>query len=860
MTHISNLLKSVRALLICLVLGAGSFELHASHLAGADLTYQSLGNGTYLVTYTLYRDCFGITAPTTAFLSVASTSCGQAVQNVTMTLSPGSGNEITPSCSTSTSTCNGGSAAGIEEYVYTALVQLPLGCPDWHLWVDDCCRNQSISTVQNASGEGLYIEAYLNNTVVQNSSPTFNNVPIVFFCIGQTNYFNHGAVDADGDSLVYYFIAPRNSENDPVTYNTGYSVSNPLSSSPGVTINATTGDIAVNPTQQEIGIMSVLVEEYRNGVLIGRVMRDIQVYTVACSNTLPSLSGVNGSTTYNTSACIGGAPLCFNINSNDNNSGDSLWLSWNNGIPGATFNPGTGPRPVGQFCWSPTPADARPNPYTFTVTVHDNSCPSPGVQTYSFSVIVSALNVTVTSTPSVRCFGESSGSASASATGTGPFQYLWMPGQYTTASVSSLPAGTYTVDIIDGTGCTGTRTFTITEPPALTLNLSGTASQCSGGPGSAIATVGGGTPSYTYSWNTNPVQTTATASNLSPGNYTVTVLDANQCRIRGSVAVSGSNPVLASLSVTDASCAALDGAIDVTVTSGTAPYTFDWDPNVSTSSSATGLTTGIYNVTVTDALGCSTTLTGTVNSSGISATVSAISPASCSTSEDGSATVVASGGLAPYSYLWMPTGDTTATVNTLAPDSYSILVTDYLGCATYAFVTIGSTYPGPTVNLGPDSVACVGSTVLLDAGAGAGQTYLWSDNSTNQTLSVSSNGVYTVLVTDVNGCQNFDAVTVNFISCIGNPQTQTLSGTGNSSVSIFPNPTHDNIEVTIAKVKDQDVEITVNDILGHEVFRSKEFAEYNYSRVIDMKHLPAGIYLVKVSYGKESRSIRLVNE
>ncbi len=860
MTHTKQVLNYFRALFVFILLGAGAQNVQASHLAGADLTYQSLGNGTYLVTYTLYRDCFGITAPTTAYLSVASNSCGQAVQSITMTLAPGSGNEITPTCSTTTSTCNGGTEPGIEEYEYTALIQLPMGCPDWHLWVDDCCRNQAITTVQNASGEGLYIEAYLNNTVVESSSPTFNNVPIVFFCIGQTNYFNHGAVDADGDSLVYYFISPRNSENDPVTYSAGYSVASPLSSSPGVTINANTGDIAVNPTQQEIGIISVLVEEYRNGVLLGRVMRDIQVYTVACSNTLPALSGVNGSTTYNTSACIGGAPLCFNINSNDNNSSDSLWLTWNNGIPGATFNPGTGRRPVGQFCWAPTPADARPNPYTFTVTVHDNACPSPGVQTYSFSVIVSALNVTVTSTPTVRCFGETSGSASASATGTGPFQYLWMPGQFTTPSVSNLAAGTYTVDIIDGTGCSGTRTFTITEPSALTLNLNGTASQCSGGPGSATALVGGGTPGYTYSWNTNPVQTTATANNLTPGNYSVTVLDANLCRIRGSVSVTGSNPVLASLNVTPASCAANDGAIDVTVTSGTAPYTFDWDPNVSIGSSATGLTVGIYDVTVTDALGCSTTLTGTVNSSGINASVSAISPSSCSNAEDGSATVVASGGLAPYTYLWMPTGDTTATVNTLAAGSYSILVTDYLGCSTYAFANIGSTYTAPVVNLGPDSIACNGSAVVLDAGAGTGLNYLWSNNSTGQTLSVISNGVYSVLVTDANGCQNFDAVTVNFITCAGSPQTQSVVGSGNSSLNIYPNPTRDRVEVNIAKIRNEQVVITLNDLLGNRVFMSNEFAEFNYSRTIDMSQLPAGIYLIKVIYGQETQSVRLIKE
>ncbi len=859
--RISTATNWLWAFVLAFLFTGGIQTTKASHLAGADLTYQSLGNGTYLVTYTFYRDCFGITAPTTASLTLESNSCGQAPQFITMDQVPGTGQEITPSCSTTVSTCNGGSSTGIQQYQYTALVSLPQGCPDWHMYVSDCCRNDGITTLQNASGEGLYIDAYLNNTTSENTSPEFNNIPIVFFCIGQTNYFNHGAVDVDGDSLVYSFITPRNAINDPVVYNAGYSVSNPLSSNPAATIDANTGDIAVTPTQQEVGVISVVVDEYRNGVLIGRVMRDIQVYTVACSNTLPSLSGVNGSTAYNTSACVGGAPFCFNIVSADNNSGDSLWMDWNNGIQGASFDPGFGPRPIGQFCWSPTPADARPNPYTFTVTIHDNSCPSPGVQTYSFSILVSSLNVTVTSSPSVRCYGEATGTASAVATGTGPFTYLWMPGQLTTQSVSNLPAGTYTVDIVDGTGCAGSRTFTITEPPALTLNLSGTNSQCQGGPGSATAVVGGGTPQYTYSWNTTPVQTTATASNLTPGNYSVTVLDANQCRIRGSVSVTGSNPVIASLNVTPASCAANDGAIDVVVTSGTAPFTYDWNPNVSTTSSATGLTVGMYDVTVTDSAGCSTTLSGTVNSSGITASVTSSTDATCSNSEDGSATVVASGGQAPYSYLWMPNGDTTATVNTLAPGSYSILVTDYLGCSTYAFVTIGSLHNSPNVNLGPDSNACVGSSVLLDAGAGTGYSYLWSDNSTGQTLNVSAAGTYSVLVTDGNGCQSFDAITVNFINCANNPSNQPVSaGPGNQAFGVYPNPARDRVDVTISRIRNTVVKITINDLLGNKVFSSVETADYNYSRSIDIRQYSAGVYMMKVEYGNETKAIRLIKE
>jgi len=739
-------------------------ETKASHIAGGDLTYQSLGNGTYLVTYTLYRDCFGITAPTTAFLSVASNSCGSATQSITMTQVPGTGQEITPTCSTTTSTCNGGSSAGIQQYQYTALVSLPYPCPDWHLWVDDCCRNQAITTIQNPSGDGLYIDAYLDNTIYSSSSPTFNNVPIVFFCIGQTNYFNQGAVDADGDSLAYYFIPPRNAENDPLIYNTGYSIANPLSSSPAVSINSYTGDIAVTPTQQEIGLMSVVVEEYRNGVLIGRVMRDIQVYTVACSNTLPSISGVNGTTSYATSACAGAAPLCLNISSSDNNSNDSLWLTWNQGIPGATFSPGTGSRPVGQFCWAPTPADARPNPYTFTVTVHDNSCPSPGVQTYSFSILVSSLNFTVTSTPSLNCFGDSSGTASVVANGVAPYTYTWQPGGSTGSSISNLTAGNYTVLVADASGCAGTRAFVITQPSAVQVALSSASTQCAGQTGSATAVASGGRGPYTYSWNTNPVQSTATATNLGSGSYTCTVTDSHGCQNSGSVSVSSSAGLNASASSTSSTCTASNGSITVAVSSGTGPFTYSWSPNVSSSATATGLAPGNYTITVTDVNGCSTVLNQTVSIVGgpLTAGINSVD-ASC-LGNDGSITVNMTNGTAPYNYAWTPNVSSGSVASNLTAGQYSVVVTDANGCSQSFNGSVAAGSFSASVSNVRD-VTCPGfsdgAATVNTAGGSGPYNYMWMPGmmagATESTLSA---GNYSIQVSDATGCVAYTSVSI----------------------------------------------------------------------------------------------------
>ncbi len=843
----------IRTLVLTLFLAAGMNATRASHIAGSDLTYQSLGNGTYLVTYTMYRDCFGITAPSSAYLSVASNSCGQAVQSIQMTQVPGTGQEITPTCSTSASTCNGGTEPGIEEYEYTALVQLPLGCPDWHLWVDDCCRNQAITTVQNPDAEGLYIEAYLNNTVVESSSPTFNNVPIVFFCIGQTNYFNLGAVDADGDSMVYYFITPRNSENDPLVYNTGFSVANPLSSSPAVSIDALTGDIAVNPTQQEIGIISVMVEEYRNGVLLGRVMRDIQVYTVACSNTLPSLSGVNGSTTFTTSACVGGSPLCFNINSSDNNNGDSLWLSWNNGIPGATFNPGTGARPIGQFCWTPTPADARPNPYTFTVTVHDNACPSPGVQTYSFSIIVGALNTTITSSPSVSCNGDADGTATAGATGVGPFTYLWSPGGQTTASVSGLAAGTYNVTITDATGCQGAESFTITQPSPIALNVSGSAALCSNGPGSATVVATGGTPGYTYTWNTTPAQTGATASNLSPGVYTVTVVDDNQCSAIDSVELVGSAPVDLTLNVNTASCATNDGGIDALVNGGTGPFTYTWTPNVSSSNSAINLAAGNYEVIVVDQNGCSDTASATINQGTLPAVTISQSPGIGCTSgtifigyPQSYITLTANSSTTGLSYQWyrdsIAIAGATANIYVASEGgNYSVVATDANGCSSDP-TAFALSVNEVDVRCGKD-----GRKVVL--------CHVPPGNPGNpQTICIAPSAVPAHL-------------TLHPGDCLGPCTVNRIDGSyieESESMSVSPNPFSSSITISFEVFSDQTIELAIYDLEGRMVqqLTKQDFdTDSHVHEEFNVSTLTNGVYFVKYTSGDVSvfRKITKVN-
>lgn len=844
-------MKKIYGLLMILCLSG----IHAfgSHMAGADLTYRYLGNNQYEVVYTFYRDCSGISAPTTVTLDYSSNTCN--IQ-MTETLNPisGTGQQISYTCPGAVTTCDGGNDPGLEQWEYRGVITITQQCPDWTFGVSECCRNAAITTIVDPTSDNLYVEAFMNNTIVNNnSSPIFSNAPIAFVCIGQNNFYNHGGFDIDGDSIVYSFATPLSDLNVGLTYTPGYSIANPISSVPGVTIDPQTGDIAMRPTTPEVGVIAVRILEYRNGQLIGSVVRDMQIYTVQCNNNLPLLSGINGSNDFSYSTCLAGQ-ICFNINSSDTDATDTLTVTWNNGIPNGSLTTTGGPRPLATFCWTPTAADIRPQPYIFTVTVRDNACPSNGVQTFSYSITVSSVNVTISSEP-VTCNGGNDGSAQVNVpTGTN-YTYQWSPGGQTTSSINDLTAGSYSVTVSDNAGCSGTLTVTISQPSALQLQVNGVNGSCNGTAGSATAVVSGGTPPYQYVWNTNPAQTTSTISGLSSGNYTVQITDDNGCMTSGSVQISSSSTLQATMSSTPAQCAASNGTAAVNVSGGSGNYTYVWSPNVSNSSTAVNLAPGVYSVTVTDNVsGCVQNVSATVgNSSGINASIVSVNDAMCSNSEDGSATVLAGGGIPPYRFLWS-NGDTTATVANLAPGTHTVTVYDYTGCPAVVSVTIVSMYPEPPLDLGADTTACIGDIVTLDAGPG--MSYLWSDNSTMQTLPVTTSGLYSVLITDQNGCENFDTIEITFVSCSNNGTIIAEPSVSRKikTVDVYPNPFTDKISISHPS------NVEVFNMIIYNAYGEKVFESGQITDQVDLSYLAAGVYFMNLKVDEEQRLIQLIKK
>lgn len=746
--------------LISFFLFSFSQKAFATHAQSADITYQCLGGNQYQISVSFYRDCSGVNAPNTIAIDVASASCNQ---NFTTTLNqiPGTGVDVTPVCNTLNTVCNGGNYPGVEEYIYQGIVNLPANCTDWIFSFTLCCRNNAINTINNPGGENIYVEARLNNFhYACNNSPTFSNPPVSFPCVGQTSCFNHGAYDADGDSLHYTLIAPATGPNTAVTYIGGYSAQQPLISNPAVTFNAANGDICMTPTLQEVTVLAVRVEEWRDGIFIGSVVRDIQLRTVVCNNNLPTLSGINGTGVYNATVCAGNT-LTFNIPSYDPDQNQTITINWNNAIPNASFTSNAAQLPTGVFSWTPTANDISPNPYCFTVTVSDDNCPVNGVQIYSFCITVTGFSVTTF--PTAASCGLPNGSATVTpVAGVPPYTYQWLPNGGNGATANGLQAGQYTVNVTDANGCTTSDNVVIGAGslPA-TIALTPTHVNCYGGnTGSITANVNGGVGPYNYLWSTGAI--TPAVNNLMAGTYWLTITTQGGCVSSDTITViEPSSPITAITTKTDVTCFnGNDGSATVIPAGGTPPYTAVWNTIPQQNNlTANNLTSGAYSVTVTDNNGCNTTQNVIIDQPlPLTITMNQQNNVSCFGGNDGLLAINISGGNAPYTYNWNNFAFPNApTITNLTAGVYLLNVTDANGCSINNQFTISQ--PNELILLTSQltHVSCHGyndgEIQTNTTGGTAPYNYSWIPVMGNQAnASNLAPGTYSTIVTDNKGC------------------------------------------------------------------------------------------------------------
>ncbi len=756
---------------ICLIIAfiQMNTEAYATHAQGGDLTYTCLGGNQYGLRLSFYRDCSGTNAPGSVTIDISSVSCNQ---NLTATLTPitGTGQDVTPICPSLTTVCNGGNNPGVQEWIYEGNITLPQACTDWVFAFTLCCRNAAINTIINPGGENIYIETHLNNVAAPcNNSPTFSNIPVPFICANQTYCFNHGAVDPDGDSLSYSLVTPATGPNTTVTYNAPYSAFQPIQSMPLVTFNNVTGDICMNPTQIIVTVMAVRVEEWRNGIMIGSVVRDIQLRTISCTNNLPNITGINGGNNFSASVCAGNT-LSFYVNSTDPDAGQNLTVTWNNAITGATFTTSAGPTPSGTFTWTPNVNNVSNTPYCFTITVTDDACPYSGSQTFAFCVTVTGFGLNISSS-GTNC-GASNGSAAVVVTGgNGPYTYQWSPAVGNTATVNGIPAGNYAVNVTDATGCISTATTIVTQGPSnANVNANVVDVQCFGGNnGSATLNVNGGQGPYTYQWSNNA--TTNSLTGMPAGTYSVIVTTANGCTTTTTVTISQPASALVSPAsiIGNVSCFGGNNAqASVNANGGTPPYVYSWNSApAQTTATAASLGAGLYTVMVTDANGCVSSSSVTITQPAVLAGNLNVTSVTCNGGTNGSAQISLAGGVPPYATTWNTTPPQfgNSAVNLVA-GNYAVNVTDANGCVLSSPATI--TQPAPLSAGIPSAtnVSCFGGTngtAAVNANGGtAPYNYSWNTVPAQTTPSATAMtaGNYTVTVTDANGCATVSTIAI----------------------------------------------------------------------------------------------------
>lgn len=405
-----------------------------------------------------------------------------------------------------------------------------------------------------------------------------------------------------------------------------------------------------------------------------------------------------------------------------------------------------------------------------------------------------ALSVTVTTT-NASCSAGCDGSASLSTSGgTGAYTYVWSPGGYTTVSVTGLCTGSYSITVSDLNGCGNTQFISINSPAVLQTNITNTSPLCTSScDGTASSSPIGGTGTYTYSWSTVPVQTTALATGLCAGTYTLTLSDANGCSVTQSTNVVAPTPLTQANGIAAATCLLCNGSITIIASGGTSPYSFFWNTGATTAT-ITGLCAGVYLDTLIDANGClSVDTMGLSNTTGPTITVTH-TDVLCYGACDGTGAVTsATGDGPPWIYSWFPYTQTTSSITGLCPLQYFTTVTDTNGCKTVDPINViqpAQLASNPSITNVTCFGICNGGIATSASGGTGAYTYLWNPGSqTTSSITGQCAGTYTLTLKDANNCVFTSTITIGQNTILTSSVTSTndscnLSCDGTASVLI----------------------------------------------------------------------------
>ncbi|OFY20198.1 MAG: hypothetical protein A2W98_12710 [Bacteroidetes bacterium GWF2_33_38] len=454
--------------------------------------------------------------------------------------------------------------------------------------------------------------------------------------------------------------------------------------------------------------------------------------------------------------------------------------------------------------------------YTITITdSHDCSL------TETISVSGNPCDITIYfAVVDATCNGLSNGYADVTVVnGMYPFSFSWSNGR-TTEDLINVSAGNYFVTVTDNRGCVETDSITISESEALSVSLSVSDANCGVADGTAEVSVMGGTSPYSYAWSSGSNQ--AMISDLSAGYYMLTVTDENGCKNISVAVVNNSSTLDINLnSSSEVNCyGGSNGALDIIVSGGETPYSFEWS-NGNTTEDLQNVKAGVYDVQVTDYYGCVTAESFSVIEPNEMQVTAITTPSNCGNS-DGQALANIIGGTSPYNYLWS-TGESTDNISNLAAGTYSLVVTDANMCMKMKMFSI-SNDNGPVISSAViTETSCSDSTGAIDISISGGSmpfTYAWSNGTIDEDLTNIIEGDYNITITDDNGCvtaENYNVTTqlpaenpicmvfVDSISGLNKVVWEKVQETGISHYNIYRETTTTGFYQVIANVPSADL-------------------------------------------------------
>ncbi|MEA3446576.1 MAG: gliding motility-associated C-terminal domain-containing protein, partial [Bacteroidota bacterium] len=510
-------------------------------------------------------------------------------------------------------------------------------------------------------------------------------------------------------------------------------------------------------------------------------------------------------------------------------------ISCNGGSDGAINLTVTGGVAPFSFAWSsgPTTEDlSNIQAGSYAVTVTDaNGCSTQAPD--SVSEPPQPINAALSATD-VSCYGGNNGTITTIVTGgTQPYSFIWSNGSGTNQNLTGLEAGVYILTITDDNLCEFTISITISQPSsALQTSILGSNITCYGyDDGNIFVSASGGTYPYSYLWTTSILDTTNYMDNLEPGFYEITVTDDNDCESIVSTEIIEPPQIQMSFIIEDVLCHGdSTGLIDLNVSGGSSPYTFNWSNFISIED-LDSIPEGLYFVTVTDNNSCfevdSIEISGPANPLGLE--LSGVD-VNCNSTTSGSVSCLVSGGTYPFTYVWS-TGANTQNLDSLTNGMYMLTVSDYNGCTSSGTVEIFlPVYVNADLNVLSNyngfNVSCYGADdgmVNVNVLQGTPPyTYQWSNGASGQSLDNLFAGVYAVIITDAVGCSFIDT-----LQLFQPPELHV------SPLVVAPNcPT----------VDDGSIQLNVNGGIPPYSFAwsNQEFTE-------DIFNLPAGTYTITVS-------------